>query len=670
MLVDQTMLDLIRNSPLFDADWYRERNPDVDASGLDAAEHFLIVGGRIGRDPSPLFNTADYLSNNEEVARSGQNPLLHFLINSEGGLSVDEEQVQASSFTHGQQLPYRPHMQQLVNRFRTRIAEERNSADYEQIEKLIDLPFYLQRYPDLVRANINPVAHYLAHGRKERRQLWPDFSPRTYLARNPAVRKEARDPHLHYLEEGRAQLCASSDYGIGSPAFREYCDAFDYDPVKLDQTRCEKQVSLRERLERGRLGEMVSKASRIEPLIAQGWLASLTPGFSPLRSESTLRFMTAMKHMHIEAEFRPAKVAVLIPWCHVSGATRVAGFLADALARIHDVQELVVIRTETSEMDFPEWFPDGVRHIDFAAHADGVKDDARQRLLVSILRSLKVEQIYNVNCRTFWEALGSYGTPLSDIARIYSYLFCSEVDNFGNVVGYPVRRFHTTFDCHTRFFLDSDFLVDQLTERFQLPPAKRQRLVKLATPLAQISSQAPTPSNARGRKRQVFWASRFDRQKRVDVVYEIARRMPDVQFRMWGKPVLDRSISALKVPQNVRHEGTYQNFAELPLGECDAWLYTAEWDGVPNILLDVAAAGVPLVGSLAGGTSEVLREGVSAPISDIANADDYVNALKAIFADPDDARRRAADLRRQIVEERTADAYTNQVRAAMEAADA
>ena len=672
MLVDNLELDLIRNSGLFDATWYSRQNPDVATSGLDPAEHFLWIGGKLGRNPSATFDCASYLAKHEELSANGENPLVHYLRSGANRVSVHAQLITDApppSFTPDQQFPYRPHLQSLVNRFRARISAERNGADYEQIEKIIDLPFYLQRYADLVRANINPVAHYVAHGRRERRQLWPHFSPKAYVDRNPDLAKELRDVHIHYLEEGRAQL-RGSGYEIGSPAFAEYCDAFGYDRAKLDQAWREKQISLRESLERGKLGEMVSKAAQIEPLIAHGWLASLTPGLSPLRSDTTLRFMTAMKRMHGEAGFRPAKVVVLIPWCHVSGATRVAGFLADALARIHDPSDIAVIRTETSEMDFPEWFPEGVRHIDFAACAGSLKDDVRHRLLISILRSLKAEQIYNVNSRTFWDALDAYGTPLGQKARIYSYLFCSEIDNYGNVAGYPVRRFLPTFKFHTRFFVDSDFLLDQLAERFMLPPAKRRCLVKLATPLSSTPAQSPTPSEKPGRPRQVFWASRFDRQKRVDVVYAIARSMPEVTFRMWGKPVLDRSVAALKVPENVRHEGTYQSFTELPLEECDAWLYTAEWDGVPNILLDVASAGIPLVGSLAGGTSEVLRAGVSAPIADIENANNYANALRAIFADPAAARRKAVDLRNQILEERTAETYTDQVRAAMEPVNA
>jgi hypothetical protein len=52
--------DLIRNSGLFDADFYRARYPDVATSGLDPVDHYLRIGAARGYDPSPLFDTGYY----------------------------------------------------------------------------------------------------------------------------------------------------------------------------------------------------------------------------------------------------------------------------------------------------------------------------------------------------------------------------------------------------------------------------------------------------------------------------------------------------------------------------------------------------------------------------------------------------------------------------------
>ena len=52
--------DLIRNSGLFDAGYYRARYPDVAESGIDPVDHYLRIGAAKGYDPSPLFDTGYY----------------------------------------------------------------------------------------------------------------------------------------------------------------------------------------------------------------------------------------------------------------------------------------------------------------------------------------------------------------------------------------------------------------------------------------------------------------------------------------------------------------------------------------------------------------------------------------------------------------------------------
>ena len=51
---------LIRNSGLFDVEFYCARYPDVAASGLDPVDHYLQIGAARGYDPSPLFDTGYY----------------------------------------------------------------------------------------------------------------------------------------------------------------------------------------------------------------------------------------------------------------------------------------------------------------------------------------------------------------------------------------------------------------------------------------------------------------------------------------------------------------------------------------------------------------------------------------------------------------------------------
>ena len=134
--------------------------------------------------------------------------------------------------------------------------------------------------------------------------------------------------------------------------------------------------------------------------------------------------------------------------------------------------------------------------------------------------------------------------------------------------------------------------------------------------------------------------------------------MPDVDFRIWGESVMDSRYR--HVPQNVILIGTYGHISEIPLAEADVWLYTSSWDGVPSQLLEVAMTGIPIVGTLVGGTREVLSEADAWPVDENAEAEAYVDAIRAVLADPAESRRRARALRDRMLGERTRQAFAEQ----------
>lgn len=84
-------LRLLRESELFDADWYLATYPDVASARIDPALHFLVSGWREGRNPGPRFGTTPYLRRNPDVAALDINPLIHFIEHgSFEGREIDE----------------------------------------------------------------------------------------------------------------------------------------------------------------------------------------------------------------------------------------------------------------------------------------------------------------------------------------------------------------------------------------------------------------------------------------------------------------------------------------------------------------------------------------------------------------------------------------------------
>lgn len=73
-------IDALRNSPLFDADWYVKRYPDVVASASEPLKHYLLFGWHEKRNPSEQFDGEKYLELHPDIKQAGLNPLLHYEI--------------------------------------------------------------------------------------------------------------------------------------------------------------------------------------------------------------------------------------------------------------------------------------------------------------------------------------------------------------------------------------------------------------------------------------------------------------------------------------------------------------------------------------------------------------------------------------------------------------
>jgi hypothetical protein len=78
VLADAKHVEAVRKSLFFNSAYYLETNPDVRAAGMDPAFHYLVHGGREGRDPGPFFSSRAYLARYPDVAAADINALLRY----------------------------------------------------------------------------------------------------------------------------------------------------------------------------------------------------------------------------------------------------------------------------------------------------------------------------------------------------------------------------------------------------------------------------------------------------------------------------------------------------------------------------------------------------------------------------------------------------------------
>ncbi len=77
----------------------------------------------------------------------------------------------------------------------------RRQRDYWAIKHsgLFDPAYYLMNYPDVRRADIDPLKHFIKYGWKEERNPSESFNTHVYLENHPSVKIENINPLLHYI---------------------------------------------------------------------------------------------------------------------------------------------------------------------------------------------------------------------------------------------------------------------------------------------------------------------------------------------------------------------------------------------------------------------------------------------------------------------------------------
>ena len=633
---------------LFMAPLYRAQLPqDVQQSDTALFVHFVCIGSQTGLRPSVLFNEEYYL-------RQLENYIDKRNISKKPDTFSGLAESETTDLQVGLTSPY---------------------FHWFYIGRKLDIvptPLFDSEYYQTVHADIRsswknfPFEHYLQNGVTEKfRRISLMFDSAVYL--RTAGKTEFDSPLLDYILRGQF-LSLSPCHGIalGNVVADNLLQC-----SKLEKAAIMMKNKL-SRLDSGVIAEMIERAKTLEPQIMRPYGVKhirMAPIFQP-----EVDLMAVMRKVKGALKQSTYDSIVLIPHCRMAGSARVAGTFTHALNSVKSDETALVVLTDFSQFDRPDWFPDNVDVFDLSSFIEGIPQDARMRALLDLVRGLTPKRIFNINSNLGWHLTNNYGRQISVKTDIYIYLFCWDKDIKGNKGGYPIQWFLPTFDFCKGVFTDSTVLRDELVNRYCMSKKQVSKIVTLHTPSETVDVDYHNALSARSETvgtRRVFWSGRFDRQKRVDILFETARKLPDVEFWVWGKEVLgDSNFDLSTSPPNLKMMGTYQHTDDLPIASCDCFLYTAEWDGLPTILIEIGSRGIPVVASGVGGVVDLINEQTGWPIKDFDNPDTYVSAISEIIDNYPKALERASRLRSHTLSLCNDQAYKEQLESILMLGDA
>jgi glycosyltransferase involved in cell wall biosynthesis len=330
---------------------------------------------------------------------------------------------------------------------------------------------------------------------------------------------------------------------------------------------------------------------------------------------------------------QPVSHVFLVPWLVTGGADlEVLNYVRSVVSK-KGAAGVMVVATENAESPWRKRLPAGVRFVDFGKSTRGYKEEGRLILLSNLLRHSKVERIHVINSDLGYKVFGRHGAALRQNSRLYATAFCADLTPEGERRGYPFHSLPDCFDHLTAVSADSGQLIRELREIFAFEP---DRLFVHYHPAPKTRQRALPVTD--GKDLKVLWAGRLDRQKRPDILAEIAdaaKHLP-ITFVAFGQKVLDKNdyVDRLKRLPNVDFKGPFDGFESLPIEEFHVFLYTSQWDGLPNILLEAMAAGLPVIAPNVGGIGELVEDEVSGfLIRDFGDIEAYVSTLRKVIQD-------------------------------------
>ncbi|MED5610386.1 glycosyltransferase family 4 protein [Pseudomonas sp. JH-2] len=283
--------------------------------------------------------------------------------------------------------------------------------------------------------------------------------------------------------------------------------------------------------------------------------------------------------------------------------------------------------------------PAAARVVEFGRLTRHAGDEDRELVLLRLLLQSPASTLHLINSLLGWQLFERFGKPLvSSGKRLFASVYCDDVDRNGVRCGYATEFLPKAWMHLAGVFTDNQHFLELIQRRDGLP---RERLHALYFPFIGEIVSAP------GVGRKVLWAGRLAAQKRPELLYEIARAMPEVGFDVHGEadPAYDSNVlQRLKALPNVSLVGRFDSFAAIAqAGDYGVFLYTSAYDGLPNVLLEATAAGLPIVAPTVGGIAELVEEDSGYPLDAAAGPLAFVEMIRRVLEDPQRAERKVTN---------------------------
>jgi glycosyltransferase involved in cell wall biosynthesis len=329
-----------------------------------------------------------------------------------------------------------------------------------------------------------------------------------------------------------------------------------------------------------------------------------------------------------------------VPWLGAGGADLVSVHYINAIYDFNKKSNVVVILTDKPKSDniLLKKIKGNVQIIKFYELCDNMDDCDAKVILARLMVQMRPKYLHVINSRICFEMLCDNAKAIKQYTKIFISFFCTEIDSDGRIVGYPYQYLPRLYDNVDMIYSDNMYYMNYLTDLYGL---NNQKMIEHYQPflgsMHKIKNQ-----KVKKDKLNILWTSRIDRQKRPDILLKIInktqKKCPEYHFHIYGYTLFqdDGYIEKFKECDNVTFHGKYNGKIQNSHAKYDVHLYTSEYDGIPSVLIESIASGIPVIAPNVGGIGElIVNQETGLLVSEFDSVDEYLKKLEYVNDDYD-----------------------------------
>lgn len=235
---------------------------------------------------------------------------------------------------------------------------------------------------------------------------------------------------------------------------------------------------------------------------------------------------------------------------------------------------------------------------------EGFPDDPD--VFARYLRVLNPSRLFVCNSDLGYRTLLKYHLGLQNSHRLYAVFF-----SFGSRSALTyAKKYARDLVSKVRFVSDNAKIQDELALLF--PTFEPSRSIVLRNRIKAADSVAfeevlRNRSNKTRHAKSFLWIGRIEPFKDVQVLIELCAMRPTDTFSIYG-PIQDPVLFArLRKRNNVTYLGMWKP-SDLKPEDFDGLIFTSQFEGMPNVPIEIAQLGIPLFVSDVGGVRETFGD--------------------------------------------------------------